>query len=206
MRPVVKAFLLLLALVIAVGAGGLWYFVGRGVSATEQPGAVEVFLATRVRNMAIARQAKAVTNPVHSSGEVIAEGRAHFADHCAICHANDGSGKTEMGRGLWPKVPDLRLAQTQNLSDGELFWIIENGIRFTGMPGWGTGTKDSETASWQLVHFIRRLPRLTPEEIEDMETLNPKSPAEIRQQIAEEEFLKSTGVRPPPEPAKPHKH
>jgi cbb3-type cytochrome c oxidase subunit III len=170
MRPVLKAFLLLLGLAIVVGAIGLWYFVNRGVSAKEQPGRVEAFMARRVRNMAIARRAKSHSNPIVYSGEIIAEGRAHFADHCAICHANDGSGDTAMGRGMWPKVPDMRLAQTQNLSDGELFWIIENGIRFTGMPAWGTGTKASETASWHLVHFIRRLPKLTPEELEEMES------------------------------------
>lgn len=206
MKPVLKAFLLLFALAVAIGAMGVWYFVSSGVSAKEQPGAVEEFLATRVRNIAIAQRAKSLTNPVEYSGEVIAEGRAHFADHCATCHANDGSGNTEMGRSMWPKVPDMRLAKTQNLSDGELFWIIENGIRFTGMPGWGTGTKDSETASWHLVHFVRRLPRLTPEEIEEMETLNPKPPAEIRQRIAEEEFLRGGADQPPPKPAAPHKH
>jgi mono/diheme cytochrome c family protein len=206
MRPVLKAFLLLLGLAVVVGAIVLWYFVASGVSAREQPGRVEEVMAPRVRNMAIARRAKSLTNPVEYSGEVIAEGRAHFADHCATCHANDGSGDTEMGRGMWPKVPDMRLAQTQNLSDGELFWIIENGIRFTGMPAWGEGTKESETASWHLVHFIRRLPKLTPEELEEMETLNPKPPADIRQQIVEEEFLKGGGDQPPPKPVAPHKH
>lgn len=206
MRPVLKAFLLLLGLAVVIGGVGLWYFVSSGVSAKEQPGRIEEFMARGVRNMAIARRAKSLTNPVEYSGEIIAEGRAHFADHCAICHANDGSGNTEMGRGMWPKVPDMRLAQTQNLSDGELFWIIENGIRFTGMPAWGTGTKDSETASWHLVHFIRRLPKLTPEELEEMETLNPKPPSEIRQQIAEEEFLKGGADQPPPKPVAPHRH
>ena len=206
MRPVLKAFLLFVALAVAVAAIGLVYFLNSGVSAKEKPGAIEEFVARRARNMAIARQAKSLTNPVEYSGEVIAEGRAHFADHCATCHGNDGSGNTEMGRQMWPKAPDMRLAKTQNLSDGELFWIIENGIRFTGMPAWGEGTKDSETASWHLVHFIRRLPRLTTEEIDEMETLNPKSPAEIREQIAEEEFLKGTGDQPPPKPATTHKH
>jgi mono/diheme cytochrome c family protein len=206
MRPVLKAFLLLLGMGIVIGAIGVWYFVNSGVSAREQPGRLEELLAQRVRNMAIARRAKALTNPIEYSGEVIAEGRAHFADHCATCHANDGSGNTEMGRGMWPKVPDMRLVRTQNLSDGELFWIIENGIRFTGMPAWGTGTRDSEEASWHLVHFIRRLPKLTPEELEEMETLNPKPPAAIRQQIAEEEFLKGGTDQPPPKAPAPHKH
>jgi mono/diheme cytochrome c family protein len=206
MRAVLKAFLLLLGLFLVVGAVGLLYFLSSGVSAKEQPGRLEEFLAQRVRNMAIARRAKSLTNPVEYSGEIIAYGRGHFADHCAICHANDGSGDTPVGRGMWPKPPDMRLPKTQNLSDGELFWIIENGIRFTGMPAWGTGTEDGETASWHLVHFVRRLPKLTPEELEEMETLNPKSPAEIRQQIEEEEFLKGGGDMPPAAPATPHRH
>ena len=206
MRAVVKAFLLLLGLTIVIGGIGLWYFLSSGVSAREQPGRIEEFVAGRARNMAIARRARSLSNPVEYSGEMIADGRAHFADHCATCHANDGSGDTPIGRGMWPKPPDMRRARTQNLSDGELFWIIENGIRFTGMPAWSTGTKEGETASWHLVHFIRRLPRLTPEELEEMESLNPRSPAEIRQEIAEEEFLKGGGDRPPPKPAARHKH
>jgi len=206
MRPVLKGFLLLLGLAVVVGAIGLWYFMNSGVSAKEQPGRIEEFVARRVRNMAIARPAKSLTNPVEYSGQVIADGRAHFADHCAVCHGNDGSGNTPIGRGIWPKAPDMRLPQTQNLSDGELFWIIENGIRFTGMPAWSSGTKEGETASWHLVHFVRRLPKLTPGELEEMESLNPKSPAEIRQQIEEEEFLKGRGDKPPPAPVTPHKH
>lgn len=206
MRPVLKALLVFLGLAAAMGAIGLVYLMNSGVSAKDQPGRIEEFLARRVRNMAIARRAKSLTNPVEYSGEAIADGRAHFADHCAVCHGNDGSGNVDVGRGLWPKAPDMRLAQTQNLSDGELFWIIENGIRFTGMPAWSTGTKEGETASWHLVHFIRRLPKLTPEELEEMESLNPQSPAEIRQRIAEEEFLKGGGDQPPPTPEAPHKH
>jgi mono/diheme cytochrome c family protein len=206
MRAVLKAFLLLLGLATLVGAIGVWYFVNSGVSAKEQPGSVETFIAGRVRNMAIARRATSLTNPVEYSAEVIADGRAHFADHCASCHANDGSGKTALGQGLWPKPPDMRQATTQSLTDGELFWIIENGIRFTGMPAWSTGTKEGETANWHLVHFIRRLPKLTPEELEEMEALNPKPPDEIRQQIAEEEFLKGSGDKPSAPPSPKHKH
>lgn len=206
MRPVLKAFALLVLLAVAVAAFGLWHFMRSGVGARGEPGRAETFVASRVRNMAIARHASGLTNPVPSSDEVVADGRAHWADHCAICHANDGSGDTAIGRGLWPKAPDMRLARTQNLSDGELFWIIENGIRFTGMPAWSTGTKDGELASWHLVHFIRRLPKLTPEELEEMKSLNPRSPAEIRQEIEEEQFLEGGRPKTPSPPATPHKH
>ena len=96
MRSVLKAFLLLLALAVMAGAIGLWYFVNAGVSAKDQPGRVEEFLARRVRNMAIARQTRSLTNPVQYSGDVIAEGRAHFADHCATCHGNDGCPPCEV--------------------------------------------------------------------------------------------------------------
>ena len=70
----------------------------------------------------------------------------------------------------------MRAAATQELSDGELFYIIEFGVRFTGMPAWGDGSSEGEKIGWNLVHFIRRLPSLTPDEIAEIEQLNPKSP------------------------------
>jgi mono/diheme cytochrome c family protein len=183
--------LTVLALVVAVTLGILAgaYFVLAGVSARPEPSGLETFIARTVRNLAIGWHAAHPPNPVPDSEEAIAEGRKHFADHCASCHANDGSGDTEIGRGLYPRSPDMRLAATQNLEDHELFYIIENGIRLTGMPAWGTGTRGGEEESWRLVRFIRHLPHITPEEIERMEAVNPKSPEKIRQQIEEEKFL-----------------
>jgi hypothetical protein len=83
----------------------------------------------------------------------------------------------------------MRAVPTQQLTDGELFYIIERGVRFTGMPAWSTGTAAGEESSWQLVHFIRQLSRLTPEQLARMQVLNPRSPEEVRQEIAEQEFL-----------------
>ena len=125
----------------------------------------------------------------------------HFADHCAVCHGNDGSGDTEMGRGLYPKVPDMRAAATQSLTDGELFSIIENGIRLTGMPAWSTGTPEGERESWELVHFIRHLTTLTPEEIERMEALNPKSAEQWKEEEEARRFLQGEDVAPAKTPA-----
>jgi len=179
----------LLAAVAAAAAAGFWYVRATGLRARGEPAALEARLARAVRRLALPRAVREQRNPVPHSDEARVQGRAHFADHCASCHANDGSGNTEMGRSLFPPAPDMRLMATQNLTDGELFWIIENGIRFTGMPAWSTGTADGELASWQLVHFIRRLPNLTQAEIEEMEPLNPRSPVEIRQDIEAERFL-----------------
>lgn len=180
----------LLAAAAASAAGAFWYARATGLSALAEPSAAEARVARAVRRLAISSDVRERANPVPRSDETLAEGRTHFADHCASCHANDGSGDTEMGRNLFPKAPDMRLPATQELTDGELFWIIENGIRFTGMPGWSTGTKDGEIASWQLVHFVRRLPALTQAEIDEMETLNPRSAEEIRQEIEAERFLR----------------
>ena len=149
--------------------------------------------------------AKSAANPVADSEEVQREARRHFADHCAICHGNDGSGDNPMGHGLYPKPPDLRGQHTQKLSDGELFWIIENGVRFTGMPAFGgTGEHGSGDDSWKLVRFIRQLPQLTMEERMEMERYNPKGPDDRTEEQQEEEFLK--GGAPQPGTASPHHH
>jgi mono/diheme cytochrome c family protein len=187
---------------IALAAGG--YFVSGGINSKQQPSVIETTVARRLRTAVIPDRAKKLTNPVTMTPDVLQAGMAHFADHCASCHANDGSADTEMGRGLYPKVPDMRQAPTQSLSDGELFYIIENGVRLTGMPAWGTGTREGADASWTLVHFIRHLPKITEEEIEQMKGMNPKSPDEWREEEEARRFLDGDTPKGPPAPT--HKH
>jgi mono/diheme cytochrome c family protein len=83
-----------------------------------------------------------------STPEVLSAARSHFADHCASCHGNDGSRKTEIGWNLYPKAPDMRLPETQNLTDGEIYYIIHNGIRLTRMPAWGSPARTMIVGSW----------------------------------------------------------
>jgi mono/diheme cytochrome c family protein len=201
----VRAIVIVLAGVGLIAVAVLGWLLASGASARPEPGRVETVAARRLRTLAIPREIRARTNPVPLTGELIAGARRHFADHCAVCHANDGSGTTTMGQGMYPRVPDMRTEDTQSLSDGELFFIIEHGVKLTGMPAWGNDSPESETAGWQLVHFIRHLPKLTPAEIEEMESLNPKSPDEIREQIKEEEFLRG-GEPPAAKPANPEGH
>ena len=149
---------LALIVVIAVAGAGIWGWssLSRGFSARDEPSSVEAFVARRLRRMATPRAARDAKNPVTSSPEVLSGAMEHFADHCAICHANDGGGSTMIGRGLYPKPPDMRLTETQELTDGELYYIIENGIRFTGMPAFGEEpASTSNEESWALVAFIR---------------------------------------------------
>lgn len=134
-------------------------------SARAKPWALEAFVARRLRRLATPPEVREQRNPVEPTPRALAEARDHFADHCALCHANDGSGKTRINEGLYPPAPDLRDEWTQHLTDGEIFGIIRDGIRFTGMPGWDG--EDEE--NWKLVLFIRHLPALTPEELKLME-------------------------------------
>lgn len=203
MKAVLRA-LLLVFIVGAIVAGAVAYSIAaRGLSTRVQPSAVEERPALTMRSLATPASARARTNPVEATDAVVNEALSHFADHCASCHANDGSGTTEIGRSFYPAAPDMRAARTQNLTDGELFSIIENGIRLTGMPAWGTGTAEGEQGSWGLVHFIRRLARLTPEEIARMEDLNPMSPQQFREAEETRRFL--AGDDQPPAPPTPHK-
>lgn len=171
--------------------------IKRGMSAKDEPTAIEAVLARTMRRLATPASLRKAQNPVAATAEALSNARAHFADHCASCHGNDGRGQTSMGRNFYPKAPDMTLDDTQSLSDGEIFGIIENGIRLTGMPAWGNGTAESTKASWELVHLVRHFPRITPSELEEMASLNPMSRADFEGEQAMDAFLKGTDVKPP---------
>jgi mono/diheme cytochrome c family protein len=193
--------LALLGLVAAVAAS----FLHDGLSARATPGRLETFVARNAHRLAIPSNARLAQNPLLATEEDLHDARMHFADHCATCHANDGSGHTQIGDGLYPKPPDLRRQQTQNLTDGELFWIIENGVRFTGMPAFSnSGDHGGQEATWKLVHFIRHLPHLTAVERLEMERYNPKGPGDRAEEKEENDFL--NGATPAAKPESQNHH
>ena len=195
--------LVLFGIAVAISASVLH----DGLSAKATPTRLEAFVARNARHLAIPWNARVAQDPVLDSPEIQREARLHFADHCAICHGNDGSGDTPIGNGLYPKPPDLRKPATQELSDGELFWIIENGVRFTGMPAFSTnedhdhanGNHGGGQDSWKLVHFIRHLPHLTVSERLEMEQYNPKGPEDRAEEQEEEQFLNEATPKARPE-------
>jgi hypothetical protein len=176
--------------VLLLGAG-LWFsgLVPHCCGARQAPSRMETALARSLRSLSVPSKAQHSTNPFNSSPGVLQESARHFADHCASCHGNDGSGNTEMGKNLYPRSPDMRMADTQQLSDGELYYIIHNGVRWTGMPAWGEAGNNNDQDSWKLVLFIRHLPGLSAGEIHDMERFNPRSDAEREEEKEEQEFL-----------------
>lgn len=161
-----------------------------GLSSRIQPTLFETLVSRQVRLWLVPAMAQKVTNPLPANAEILKQGRDHWADHCATCHANNGSGDTEMGRHFYPPAPDMRAPATQSLSDAELYYIIRNGVPLTGMPAWGDPKLgNSDSATWALVSFIRHLPKLTADEIADIAKLNPQSAAEREEEQAEEDFL-----------------
>jgi len=203
-KALFRALLILLVIAVAVVGIIVYGLTRRGLSTRAEPTRAEAFLARSVRRLATPATLRTMPNPVEKTTEVLDDAMGHFADHCATCHANDGSGDTAIGRSFYPKAPDMKASATQSLSDGELFSIIENGIRLTGMPAWGDGTPEGERASWSLVHFIRKLPTLSAEEVERMEALNPKTPAEFREQEEARRFLAGDTAKPSLSPPATH--
>jgi mono/diheme cytochrome c family protein len=174
MKPWKAVSLILFALAIAAAGYGLT-LERRGFSALATPSAMEEFAATTARKLAVPSAYRQLRNPIAPSTQNIRAGMEHFSDHCATCHSNDGGGKTFFGKGLYPKPPDLRAAGTQNKSDGELYYTIQNGVRLSAMPAFSEVHTSAQT--WRLVLFIRHLPRITAEELNDMKALNPKMQA-----------------------------
>ena len=153
---------LLLALVILLIFAVLLFAVAihRGFRATNQPPAIENAVSRFVRNFGIPGSERRLQNPLPANSDTYTEAHQDYISHCANCHGVDGSGKTQVGTNLYPRVPDLRAPATQHLTDGEIHYIIENGVQLTGMPAWGNSHAQSSTASWQLVRYIRSLRQL----------------------------------------------
>ena len=161
---ILKTLLLAVLVVMVVGTICGVLLIRRGFRATASPSAWESSVARTVRNLAIPGIERGRNNPVPPSSDAKRQGRDSFLAQCAPCHGVDGRGRTPMGTNLYPRVPDLRAAPTQTLSDGELHYIIENGVQLTGMPAWGNPHLESSDVSWKLVLFIRELAPLTQEE------------------------------------------
>lgn len=159
MRFLRDAVITILLLAIAAATAAFLIVRDGGLSANTEPGRLERSMAARLVRLAIPAEADRQQNPLGGQTDVWREARDHYLDHCAVCHGRDAKGNTGMGANMYPKVPDLTSTQVQCRSDGALFYIIQNGIRWTGMPSWKAEHSPEDT--WKLVAFIRKAPTLT---------------------------------------------
>ncbi|MCI0662031.1 MAG: c-type cytochrome [Acidobacteria bacterium] len=205
-----RLIILIFLLIFLVGCGALAIKVrNHGFSAREQPSWLEAALARRARRIATPAEAVELKNPHPVTESSMAEAREHFVAHCSICHGGTGRGDTLIGRNVYPKVPDMSKTVTQELTDGELYYIITNGVRFTAMPAFGD--EDSPKSIWDLVSFIRRLPQLTPEEMKQLEELAGTSEGAEQEKAAQPENKEAEKKAKPKQHnhshgAKPHRH
>ena len=154
-RPIVFA-LVALAVIVLAGAA-VWRSVVPGLSSARgDPPAIEVSVATLLLRASVPAEEKSRTNPLGADPADVAAGQDIFRQKCEVCHGYDGSGKTDIGAGEYPRPPALRSMNITALTDGEIFYHIRNGIRNTGMPAWSM----PDGQLWQLVAYLRHLPKV----------------------------------------------
>jgi mono/diheme cytochrome c family protein len=128
-----------------------------GCTANKHPSQGETTLADAAKDVVIPLEAGKMQNPLPQNDEVLSQGQQVFLGSCALCHGPDGRGETNIGHSMYPPAADITSAHVQHWSDGELFWIIRNGVRLTGMPSWQSSISENDT--WKLARFIHDLPR-----------------------------------------------
>jgi mono/diheme cytochrome c family protein len=130
----------------------------QGCTAGKQPSEEETRLANAAKDVTIPLEAGKMKNPLPETDEVVSQGQEVFLGSCAQCHGADARGDTDIGRNMYPPAMNLNSSHVQHWSDAELFWIIQNGVRLTGMPSWKSSVSDNDT--WKLARFIHNLPHL----------------------------------------------
>lgn len=145
---------LIVAIVLASGA--------YNVAASSPPSKLESRVAVFALNRSVAHRAPPAKNPVPATPATWKAGLAHYRENCVVCHAAPGVDPSELSMGLNPPAPDLNLPRVQARPDGEMFWIVSNGIRSTGMPAFSPTHKPEQI--WQIVAFLRHLPEITADE------------------------------------------
>jgi mono/diheme cytochrome c family protein len=144
----------ILVFLVAMIAVALMRF---NLTALPEPGRLETRLANRGRHFLIRRASRQGIPPSPQNRSASsARGDTLYGLDCGMCHGADGRSQTGAGRWMYPRAADLTAEDVQSYSDQELFWIVKNGIRFSGMPAFGRVETDEHI--WNLVDYVRTLP------------------------------------------------
>jgi thiosulfate dehydrogenase len=157
-----KSFLAGIVLtLIAVLAGGYWY-VKKGYvnfGADQEPSFLEKHLGMAAVDASTDRRAPDVKNPVSPTEENLVAGAQLYLNHCAGCHGVPSNRESQFGKSFYPTVPGF-FKDTPDMPENQNFYVIEHGIRWTGMPGWNQTLSDGQV--WQLVTFLSNIEKLPP--------------------------------------------
>ncbi|HEX3991856.1 MAG TPA: cytochrome c [Acetobacteraceae bacterium] len=138
-------------------------FIGSGaynVAATEPHWPLTHWIVRMIKLRSVRAHAAGISAPSSlDDDDKVTEGIVHFAAHCVICHGAPGVPNRGFGRKLYPDPPDLA-GVSETYGPGELFWIVKNGIKATGMPAWND---HSDEELWAIIAFLRMLPAMSPQ-------------------------------------------
>ena len=148
--------------VLVIGAGLLVIYSGiYNVAAAQSDNPLLCWMLSTTSDRSIRYHARRITAPPLSDAALVKKGLNHYRDMCVPCHGRPGLYPTELNKGLNPRAPKLT-ETAKEFSPREIFWVVKNGIRMTGMPAWGTSHSNAEI--WAIVAFVKRLPNITPQE------------------------------------------
>ncbi len=156
--------IVLVAIAILVTGTAAFVWLGiYNIAASEPHWGITHWLLGKVRERSIVAHSKGIAVLLSNNPELFDMGFRNYHAMCRLCHNAPGYSRTEISKGLYPSPPDLASEDVvKQLSDAELYWVITNGIKMTGMPAFGsTHSKDELCA---MVVFVKRLPNLKPEE------------------------------------------
>ncbi len=165
-------------------------------SATRNPGLVESALASYSRSSWVRRHADKQPNPIRPTPENLKAGQTDFDEHCSGCHGLDGSGENRFEADFNPPVPKLTDV-AQEWSDGELYFIIANGISMTGMPGFGNNHDPKEI--WGMVLWVRHLAQMSQPEKAALQSRS-RMTTEQHEKMMKESHPEPESIHPPGDP------
>lgn len=161
------AVVIAIAIAAMLGAGAYIYSGVFDVAASDPHWAVTAWVLETARSRSIEVHAARIKPPADLADHAkVAAGASHFSDHCAVCHSAPGVEASDMAEGMYPKPPHLADAAVRR-SPAELFWILKNGIKMSGMPAWGDHGDDD---LWNIVAFLEQLPKLSPQGYDQLVT------------------------------------
>ena len=178
-----RRILAVLAAAAALAAAGAFVVLRNGaLTADRTPLPIEAAVARRLVNLSIPSSQRAARNPL-TAPDTWRSAVDDFRGQCAMCHGNDGRGRTPIGPRMYPPVPDLAAPDIQEFSDGALFSIIQHGVSWTGMPAFRSSHSDEQT--WRLVAFVRQVPKLTAADLAPPATGTPTGDARLKTIVME---------------------